>query len=812
MALTFDRRCFGFLLLSAALLLAGCQSSEERAQEHFESGLELLEQGDVSRALVEFRNVFRLDPTHKEARLLFARTMLEEGNEGQAYQQFLRLSEQYPNDLEARIELAELSIASQNWEEGERHGRKARELDPDNPRVQIISAALDYAQAIRDENPVAAADAASAARDLLDAHPDSLIAARVVIDQLMQIGDFEQALEQVNIALKQHPSNYGLHTVRLQLQANNQDAEALGASLREMVERFPDNPDVQSTLIRWYLEQRDLDGAEAFLRELADRPDAGVAENLTVVRFLMQVRDSEAARQELKRLIEAEEETLPYQALLATMDFEAGEQDKAIADLEALVNEGEESEARAGAKVLLAKMLVQKGNLVGARSRVEEILEEDPTNVQALKMRAAWLIGDDRPDEAIIDLRTALSQEPRDADIMTLMGQAHERAGQRDLAGERYALAVEASLQAPEESLRYAVFLLQEGREDAARAVLVEALGKSPNNIDLLQRLALLYKDEEDWNEVTRLIWRLRALETDRATAVANGLEADMMLRQERVDDTVQFLESLVAEDESGNAALAALVQAKVRAGQVDEVETLLDGRLAEDPDNSALKYMRAGIHMIQNERDEAAEIYASLLQEVPGNQQIMRTLHAIMVAEGQEEQAAAMVDEQIERADDPTAALLLKAERLERNRDFDGAIAIYEELYAQNSNNVLVANNLASLITTHRDTPEDLDRAYAIARRLSSSDFPPFQDTYGWIEYRRGNYEEALKYLEPAAEGMADRALVHYHLGMVYEALGRTADAKASLQRALDIAGDDPLPQYDRAREVLSGLTEQTE
>ena len=68
-----------------------------------------------------------------------------------------------------------------------------------------------------------------------------------------------------------------------------------------------------------------------------------------------------------------------------------------------------------------------------------------------------------------------------------------------------------------------------------------------------------------------------------------------------------------------------------------------------------------------------------------------------------------------------PTSGTLrwIKAGELERAGDIDGAIAIYEALYAEDSNNPVIANNLASLITTHRDDAESLDRGFTIARRL---------------------------------------------------------------------------------------------
>ena len=64
--------------------------------------------------------------------------------------------------------------------------------------------------------------------------------------------------------------------------------------------------------------------------------------------------------------------------------------------------------------------------------------------------------------------------------ILTLMGEAHERDGSRELAGERYALAVEVSGNGVQESLRYARYLIADNRLDPAAAVLEDALRVSP--------------------------------------------------------------------------------------------------------------------------------------------------------------------------------------------------------------------------------------------------------------------------------------------------------------------------------------------
>ena len=105
---------------------------------------------------------------------------------------------------------------------------------------------------------------------------------------------------------------------------------------------------------------------------------------------------------------------------------------------------------------MLARMLLQTGNQVGARRQVEEVLAQNPSNVDALKMQASWRLQADEVDEAIADLRVALDTAPEDIQAMNLMYEAYTRTGETDLARDYLALAVEASGSAPDPSLRYA--------------------------------------------------------------------------------------------------------------------------------------------------------------------------------------------------------------------------------------------------------------------------------------------------------------------------------------------------------------------
>jgi len=802
-------RLFALVILSA-VFLAACVSEEEKAERYFQSGLALLEEGDVERALIEFRNVFDHDGFHKEARKVYADTILGQGNRQEAYGQYLRLIEQYPDTVEVRQTLAELALETGDWDEVERHGGAATELAPDDPRSRALAATLAYRAAVLDEDSEAETLALAEARAVLEEAPESIVSLRIVIDALARGRTPTAALPDLARALEIAPDSLEFRVIKFRILAQAEREDEAEAVLEEMYDLDPDNTELRDTLVQWYLARQDFDAAEEVLRNLAGPRDAETGGHVTLVQFLRAARGTEAALAELDALVaanEGQEAADLYRSILATLDFEEGRREEAILALQGIVDGAEASDQTRRIKTILARMLIQTDNPVGGRALVEEVLAEDAGNVEALKMRAEFLIGEDRPDEAIADLRSAQSQAPRDPAIMTLMASAHERAGSRELAGERLALAVELSGAGPGESVRYAVFLRQDDRVQAAESVLLDARRANPGNVEVVEALADLWLSTENWSNLQGLLTMLEGVNTEAALELATRIRTAMLVRQNRADDLMALLQNQAGEGGEAQRNTVTIILTQVRAGRLDEARSFLDEALAETPDAFELQLVDAALRQLTGDIAGAEAVLRDMIADFPDREQPVRLLYSLLVTAERRPEAEAVLETALEVQPDNLVLKWIRAGNLEQAGDIDGAIAIYEEMYALNSANMIVANNLASLLATHRTDTESLDRAWAVARRLRGQEVPAFQDTYGWIATRRGDPEEALPYLESAAEGLPEDPLVQYHLGMTYLALERTDEARATLTRALDIAGDRDLPQFDRAREALAGL-----
>lgn len=796
------------LAVVLCLALAGCKSDAERADEYFQSGLELLEAGDVDRAMVEFRNVFEFDDNHRETRLTMGHYYLEQSNPGAAYGQFLRVVEQYPDEFEARLILAELAFTVGNWDEFTRHGPVLVESQPDDPRVQAVDIGLSYRAAVLDDDDLARQALVAPSEALLASLPENEILNNILLDSYVRDGQMSKGMERMDALIALSPNDRQLYTRRLSMLVQMQDTTALETQLREMVERFSDDAEVQGMLFRYYVSQQRLDDAEAFLREISDPADEEVDLYLSLIRFIGQVRGEEAARAEIERAVELNPNPNRFSAMLAMLDFRAGAQDQAIADLEALLADADPArEDTQTIKTTLARMLVQTGNPVGARVQVEEVLAQNPSSVDALKMQAAWQLQADEVDEAIANLRIALDTAPEDIQVMNLMHEAYSRLGDTDLAREYLALAVDASGNAPETSLRYAQLLVSEERYLPAEDVLLPALRQAPTNVDLLSLLGQVYVRLQDSPRATQVIETLNRIDTEQSRRNANTLQVAILNQQAGSEEAVSFLEELAGQEGADIADQLTLVRAQLQTGDTAAALALAEELVAENPDNLGIKQALASTQAARGDLAAAEATLTEITAAAPEAYQAWLQRVRIAGRQGESEKAKELIDEAMAATDRDPNIMWAKASVLERDGDVDAAIAIYEELYSENPGAIIVANNLASLLATYKNDADSLERAWVVGRRLRDIDNPATQDTYGWILFRRGQVEEALPYLERAAAGLED-PIVQAHLGFAYAELGRTDEALAQMQKAIDLAGPaDTRERIELARAEVTRL-----
>jgi Flp pilus assembly protein TadD len=107
-------------------------------------------------------------------------------------------------------------------------------------------------------------------------------------------------------------------------------------------------------------------------------------------------------------------------------------------------------------------------------------------------------------------------------------------------------------------------------------------------------------------------------------------------------------------------------------------------------------------------------------------------------------------------------------------------------------------------LVSYHTDKAS-LDRAQALTVGFASAGNGDLLDTAGWVQFKRGDYSQALPVLQRAAALMPQSHEVHYHLGMAELRNGQADRARTDLETAL--AGSSRFFGEEDARAALANL-----
>lgn len=797
------------LLLVVVLSVSGCKISERRAQAYYEAGMAKLEAGKPDAAMGDFRNALKADDMHKDARMALAALQLDKGRLKLAYRQYLSVIERYPDTLEARLRLAEIALIQQNDVGAERHGAEAIRLDPNNPRSRGIKAALDYNAAVVAGNLPAQDDAVRAAEAVLAQAPDTVTARRVVILSLMNGSDPAKALPEIDAAIIAAPTAIEFHMLRLSALNRVGDKAAAGAEMQVMYQKFPNDPDVPNWLFDWYVAQGDKDGALALLRDMGKRNGNTLDDQTRIVGYLRQSQGDEAALAELAQLAQGAKGTPladKFTAMTAEIDADRGHTTEAIATLKALLDLSEPSAQTMDIKLALARVLEKTGDRAGATQMVTEILTDDPTAVEALKMRGSWALQDNQTRAALDDLTKATAQSPRDAELLVLLARAYEAEGDTAFAGQNYALAVEASGDGAAASLAHYAFLLRTGRDDLANSVLANALEANPGNVTLLGEAAQISAAALNWTHAETFINRLHAIDSDEARTAARTAQATLQLWKDRSQELGQLLQGMI-DSKGPHAVDATILRTQVDAGKFDEALTYVQSLSVGAPNDTDLRQLAAGLLTVQGHGDQAEATYRGLVNSPGAPEGAVIAYYHFLQQENRTDEAAALLDKALANGAPTLGLRLVKADALANSGQFDAAVALYDGILADMPDNLIVANRFVRLLASRPQDKVALDRAAVVAGPLAASKDPADQAAFGWIAYLRGDFASARDRLEPAAVALPQDALVKMHLGLTYAALGRVAEARAALNLALTLAPDRDAPEFKQARDTLATL-----
>ena len=628
------------------------------------------------------------------------------------------------------------------------------------------------------------ANGVAEAQKAIEINPAEIDAALLLSAEKLSRGDADGALEPLVASPIASKDDFRVNLLKVQIFARKNDLPQAESILRKLIGQKPQDTMLRSQLIQIMGAQRRFDEAETEMRAIAKaNPDNSKAE-LDVVRLVSGLKGLGAGREELEARIKAGGDVFVYQMALADIDFAQGKFADSVTLLESLIAAKDSPEHILAAQTKLAEFQLRQANYSAAETLAADILKKDQRNISGLKIRAAIRIERGEFESAISDLREALNGSPKSPELLQLMALAYEKDGKIELADRQYADAFKSSSNDSGVALRYVAFLLRQGKSSQAEDVLTQAASRNPRNFEILAALAQIKLSRQDWTGALAVADTIQNASNVRGAAAQ--IRGVALAGQGKSDQSIAAFEQAHELAPDAIPPVVLLVNSYLRSGKADKSEALLKEMLKKYPQDVQLIGMMGNTQLALNNFVEAERSFKAAIEIQPKFAGGYRALSDVYTRQKKYDDAANIIQTGLREQPNDLNLKLALAGLLIAKGDPDGAIATYEGILKSAPNMPVAVNNLASLLLDYRTDKSDLESAYSLAESLKGSNVPEFQDTFGWAQYKKGDYAAAVAVLEDAQKKSPNVGSIRYHLGMTYRAMGQADKAAAQLRDAL--------------------------
>jgi len=684
-----------------------------------------------------------------------------------------------------------LAVATGETGAAERFLKVSRARQPDSVPARELLARV-YLRLYRYDEAIQVADRRK------EETPDDARLEVVLGDVFERLDDVDRAELHYKAAIQLDRENSEAMFALAQLYGRSGRRLQAQRQLRVLLEKDPGHDDAREMLAYTYFEEGKPDVALEQFEELMERTNSPLTRaRCACLLEQARQRDAEAYRRTLQEAIEEHGgDAATWIAVAQSYDADIEPEKRLEAYQRALALDPDHEDAVLGRVDTLQRLLAFEE----AADQLRALLPRRPN-------RERWRL-------ALIDLYWTL--QDHDA-ALKLARRGADGEGVEEEWQARYRLATVDTLR-------------QAGREDEAIAELTrwaegEAEGvhkwsellareyirqdQAPKAVTVFE--AILRAHPEDPDAVPRVIGALTAagrydrasqytldwLNDDPENENALARQVEILRRAERYDEALELIRNRLpntfARERYQDLMVGVLAEAKRYEVCVDLIEELIDEVLG------LLASAREG-HVEVNEEELAREALArrpnepytldSLYRRLGG---LRSNLAYVLIVSGQEQEAERQLTSWLEMSRNP-------AERFEfltrlawchrrRGDETRASEALARALLLQPSE--ITLNNDVAYEWIDRgvrlDEAERMIR-YALSHRPRQA---AYLDTYGWLQYKKGRFTEARKWLERAAatRGDADPVVLD-HLGDALWRLGATDEAVRYWEAAVEAVG----------------------
>lgn len=774
---------WGFLAMTLSVLMTGCDGKEKRIARHLEKGNASFQKADYEKARIEFKNVLKMDPKNISA--LFAQALVQEKlkNWREAAGFYRAVLEQQSNHVGANSKLSRIMYMARAHDQALELAEMVLKEKPQDAQALAVRGSI---KALRKDLPGAISDAQAA----LKAEPGHADAAVLLTSLYQQNKQEQEAVNVLKGAIAEHnPQEIALTNLLAQIYAKQGNTDETIRLLRSVIQKEPKNIAHRVQLARFFVMLKKDGEAEQVMREaVKDDPD-NVESKLHLINYLSSKKSKESAEQELLAFIAREPNQYSLRFNLAALYESMRDLDKTQQQYQEIIKLDDRGPDGLKARSRLAMTFVQQQKIEEAKLLLNEVLQENSKDNEALMLRGKIFLRQNNFSGAVADFRSILRAQPDSTEVMLLLARAHVLNKESSLAIDTLKKAISINPKSSVLQIELTQVLLQSGQVQPAIKQIEEALKVVPEKLALLENLFQIQMGQRDFASAQQTADKIIALDSTQALGYyLSGLTQQV---QSQHDSAIKQFETALQQSSERAEVFPAVVSALVKSMLVkkkpDQVIARLNVELKKRPNNFIAHNLYGELLLSQKKPDQAIVEFQKVIKINPAFSIAYRNLGVANLAHQDKNAAIAVLREGIKVGNDPEMLYITLASWYEAWGDYDTAITEYKAAYHAQQNSPRLANNLAMLLVSYKQDQASLDLASNLIQKLSGTENPAYLDTIGWVQYKRGDFNNAVTSLEQAIQIAQDEPLLNYHLGMARFKKGETELARQNLKKSLE-------------------------
>ncbi len=726
------------LTLAAVLLLAGCASPADRKAKFMETGKRLLAKNDFQRALLQFRNADQLAP-----------------NDAETYYQ---------------ISLAYLGLRAD--QDAVAALKRAESLDPAHLPTQLKLAELMTTSSARS----VLEDARKRVEKILTTSPDNAEALVTLAVVKLRLGTPDGVEQDLRKALRKDPAYFRASITLARLMLAGKDVPAAERVLQEARRKDAKSLVPAMALGEFYLGLKRYPEAETQYQQAVRLDSRNAAALVALGHVQVASGKKDMADQTYRKVV-----ALPgseYKTAHAAFLIGEGKTDAAVAELKDLMSK--DPKTRSVRKLLVATYL-STNRIPDAAKVLSDVLAKNPKDIDALLDRAKIRIIARQYSDAQKDLLPVLRLQPDFAQAHHLLAKVYQAQGVMGSYRQELDEAIRRDPSYLNARIELATVLIAGNAAKAAQDLLDQAPPPQKNSIQVivLRNAALMGLGQ--WNEAEKGIASGLRIARVPALLVQEGI-----LKTQRKDyaGARKIVEEALTRDPENFRALETLVDSYRAQGQAAAGLRRIQEHAAQHPKSAQIQQFLGVLFVASGRRTDARNAFLQAKAAAPNDISVDLSLAQLDMVENKMDDARKTLSALLSKNSSNSAARVMLAGAEVQTGDFPAAIDQYQKALESDARNALVLNNLAFVMADRANQADDA-LAYAMKAKELAPSNPAIDDTIGWVYYRKGLYQEAVKYLEVGASKQSS-AQRKYHLAMTYLKLGDTKRGAALMAQAL--------------------------